>query len=140
MGGVMIVGLTIGIILSLIPFGDVGIFHPVRLVVLLMLLVALSLFRSLTVEINNGLLLCRFGSGIIRKSISLFDIEEFRTVRNPWYVGWGIRWIPGQYWLWNVSGYQAVEVVLKSGIRFRIGTDEPAALVQAIQANKIIRF
>ena len=44
--------------------------------------------------------------------------------------------MPGQYWLWNVSGLQAVELVLNNGKRFRIGTDEPENLVNAIQINK----
>ena len=53
-------------------------------------------------------------------------------MRNPWYVGWGIRLGPG-YWLWNVSGLSAVELVLADDRRFRVGTDEPEALSRAIE-------
>jgi hypothetical protein len=42
--------------------------------------------------------------------------------------------IPGQGWLWNVSGIDAVELTMKNGDRFRIGTDEPEKLVTAIEA------
>jgi len=40
--------------------------------------------------------------------------------------------------LWNVSGLRAVEFLLKDGSRFRIGTDEPEALVKAIEANRVL--
>jgi hypothetical protein len=44
--------------------------------------------------------------------------------------------MPGQYWLWNVSGLNAIELTLKNSKRFRIGTDEPEKLVDAIKVNK----
>ena len=62
-------------------------------------------------------------------------MKGWRAVRNPWYTGWGIRLGPG-YVLWNVSGRGAVELDLASGRRFRVGTDEPAALVSAIERGK----
>ena len=102
----------------------------------LLLIAVLGLFHSLTVEVKEGVLSCRFGPGIIRRRFLLSEIEGARAVRNPWYAGWGIRWRPGRYVLWNVSGFQAVELALKGGNRFRIGTDEPEALVRAIQTNK----
>ena len=102
----------------------------------LLVVAILGLFSSLTVEIKEGFLRCRLGPGIIRRRFLLTDIEEARSVRNPWYAGWGIRWRPDQYVLWNVSGRNAVELVLKGGKRFRIGTDEPDVFVQAIQKNK----
>jgi hypothetical protein len=43
--------------------------------------------------------------------------------------------MPGQYWVWNVSGLDAVELTLRSGRRFRIGTDEPEELAKAIAMN-----
>ena len=36
-------------------------------------------------------------------------------------------------WMYNVSGLDAVEIELKGGGRFRIGTDEPDELVRAIR-------
>jgi hypothetical protein len=35
--------------------------------------------------------------------------------------------------LYNVSGTNAVEIKLRSGRRFRIGTDEPEALARALR-------
>ncbi len=105
----------------------------------LLLVAILGLFYSLTVEVKDGTLNCRFGPGIIRRRFLLSDIEDAQSVRNPWYAGWGIRWMPGRCVLWNVAGLQAVELVLKNGNRFRIGTDEPDALVQAIKTNKTLQ-
>jgi hypothetical protein len=39
--------------------------------------------------------------------------------------------------LYNVSGTDAVEIELRSGRRFRIGTDEPKVLAQAIQTATV---
>lgn len=107
--------------------------------ILIFFIAALFLFYALTVEIQNNIITCSFGIGLIRKSIPLSEVQAVRAVQNPWYAGWGIRWIPGQYWLWNVSGFRAVELTMKDGKRFRIGTDEPEALVHAIESNKKMR-
>ena len=136
MGTVMIVALAVGIVLILTLFLSAGAFHPAQVPALIVLAAALALFYSLTVEIKDHTLICRFGVGLIRKRIPLSEIRQVRAVRNPWYSGWGIRWLPGQCWLWNVSGFRAVELVLKNGKRFRIGTDEPESLVHAIETNK----
>jgi hypothetical protein len=80
--------------------------------------------------------ICYFGPGLIRKKIALADIREVHAVRNSWVAGWGIHWMPGRYWLWNVSGLDAVELTLTSGKKFRIGTDEPESLIRAIHISK----
>ncbi len=138
LGWITIPAILIAIIVFLIVSGGAGISQVNQGLGLLLLVVMLGLFYSFTIEISNGILQCRFGPGIIRRRISISEIEEAKSVRNPWYSGWGIRWRPGQYVLWNVSGRRAVELVLKNGNRFRIGTNEPEALVQAIQSNKVL--
>ncbi len=134
-GSVIVIGLsTVMMIIIIVPL-DLGIFPPVLFIVLAMLAISLALFYSLNVEISDNVLVCCFGIGLIRRQILLSDIQQVRAVKNPWFGGWGIRWMPGQYWLWNVSGLHAVELLLKNGSRFRIGTDEPEALIRAIEAN-----
>jgi hypothetical protein len=91
------------------------------------------LFWSLTVELRPSTLRLKFGPGLIRKTIPLTKIQGCRTVRNPWYYGWGIHLTP-RGWLYNVSGFEAVELDLTGGRHFRIGTDEPDKLCQAIMA------
>ena len=95
----------------------------------------LLVFSSLTVEVDHQAIRLRFGVGLVRKRIGLADVSSWRAVRNPWYAGWGIRLGAG-YVLWNVSGFDAVELVLADGRRFRIGTDEPAVLASALTQAK----
>jgi hypothetical protein len=65
------------------------------------------------------------------KTVRIEDIQSAEVVENPWYAGWGIRITP-QGMLYNVSGFQAVEMRMKNGSRFRLGTDEPESLQGAI--------
>ena len=104
---------------------------PLLLITALIVLV----FSALTVEVDAEAIRLRFGIGLVRKRIPLAGGEGWREVRNPWYTGWGIRLGPG-YVLWNVSGFDAVELAFASGRRFRVGTDEPAELAAAIARAK----
>jgi hypothetical protein len=112
-----------------LPEGGTGLPGGPLLVVLVLVAV---LFGTLTVEVDREAIRLRFGIGLIRKRIPLTEVRAWQAVRNPWYSGWGIRILPGRAVVWNVSGYDAVELALADGRRFRIGTDEPGALVAAI--------
>lgn len=96
------------------------------------LVLCLSLFSTLTVRGGPDGLDVRFGPGLIRRKLAWSDIRSASPVRNSWLTGWGIRWIR-HGWLFNVSGYKAVELRLKSGRVFRIGTDDPSGLHAFIQ-------
>jgi len=99
--------------------------------VLVFIAVALVLFSSLTVVIWEEELEARFGPGPIRKRFKLSEIESCQVVKNHWYYGWGIRLTPHGV-LYNVSGFHAVEIKLRTGKKFRIGTDVPQELEEAI--------
>jgi len=105
---------------------------PVLKITLAVLPLLALMFGWLTVEIDGGRLRWFFGIGLIRKSRELIEIENAKSVRNSWIWGWGIRLTP-HGWLYNVSGLDAVEVTLKSGKKFRIGTDDAQGLERAIQ-------
>ncbi|MCK5108742.1 MAG: hypothetical protein KAR25_03540 [Methanosarcinales archaeon] len=96
--------------------------------------VFLVLFATLTVVIEEDVLRIRFGPGILRKNFSLEDVESCRVVKNPWYYGWGIHITP-HGWLYNVSGSYAVEIKMKTGTKYRIGTDVPNDLETAIRQS-----
>jgi hypothetical protein len=100
--------------------------------VLVVLAVALVLFPSLTVVIWEEELEVRFGPGTIRKRLKLNEIESCQAVKNPWYYGWGIRLTPHGV-LFRVSGLHAVEIKLRTGKKYLIGTDVPQELEQAIK-------
>ncbi len=91
-----------------------------------------GVFGWLTVSVDGKAVDVRFGLGLIRRRIPLERIEAVRTVRNPWWYGYGVRLTP-QGWMFNVSGRDAVELTIEKGRRFRIGTDQPAELRDAIR-------
>jgi hypothetical protein len=137
--GTMIIagfGVAIAVIIGQLFIPNIP--HIPMIVVGVFLLFILLLFSSLTVEVKQGSVFVRFGPGIIRREIRLSDITDAQPVKNPWFVGWGIRWVPGQFVLWNVGGLRAVELKLRDGKRFRIGTDDPEALAGAIQHNRLV--
>jgi hypothetical protein len=106
--------------------------NALLLAVLVVLVVTALLFASLTIEINGGLLKLSFGLGLLHKRVHVAGIQACAVVENPWWYGWGIHWTPHGL-LYNVAGHRAVEITLKGGQRFRIGTDEPEHLCQALQ-------
>ena len=106
-------------------------FSPFALAALILMLIAIGLFATLTVAVDEQMIKLQFGLGVIRKVFLLKDIEAYRVVENPWYYGWGIRFTP-RGWLFNVSGFSAIELQMKNGKLFRIGTDDPDGFAQAI--------
>jgi hypothetical protein len=98
------------------------------------LLFCLFAFRNLSVTVDDRQTELWFGPGWIRRKFPLSDIESCLIVRNPIFLGWGIRWFPG-CWTYNVSGLQAVELKMRDGKRYRIGTDEPDRLCEAISSR-----
>jgi hypothetical protein len=101
-------------------------------------LIILSLFSHLTVIGSvtgyNNYLEIKFGIGLLRKKLYFKDIRDCSIEKSPWYYGWGIRKIPGG-WLYNVSGSQSVQLNMKDGKIYRIGTDEPKRLAEFIQSR-----
>ncbi len=96
------------------------------------LALSLALFWRLSVTVDDHELVFGFGVGLIRKRVPLAEVRHFQPVRNPWYYGWGIHFFPGGV-LYNVSGFEAVELSLTNGKRLRVGTDQPNALCRAIE-------
>ena len=106
-------------------------FHPLTLIGLIIVLIVLGIFARLTVAVDDQMIKIQFGLSIIRKSFLLQEIERYRVVRNPWYYGWGIRFTP-RGWLFNVSGFSAIELRMKNGKLYRIGTDDPDNFAAAL--------
>ncbi len=97
-----------------------------------LMLLLMPLFGWLTVTVDEEGVTAKFGVGIIKRKIKIKEIHNATRVRNTWIMGWGIRAI-GNGWMYNVSGLDAVEIELKGGGRFRIGTDEPEELLRALK-------
>lgn len=125
-GVMMVVGLGLGALNS---------WHPAAFILLGVFTVVLAFFFNLTVEVTSEAIRCRFGPGLISKTIPMDQVKEARPVRNRWFYGWGIKRAPGA-WMFNVSGLDAVELTLVTGKKFHIGTDDPAGLLAAIDQMK----
>jgi len=93
----------------------------------------LGLFATLTVVVDDRTVSLSFGLGSLRREVVLADVNAARKVRDHWYDGWGVRIIPRGR-LYNVGGLDAVELEMENGRVVRIGTDQPDALLAAINA------
>jgi hypothetical protein len=115
------------------PSVDSGTNFAMTAVMILVVLIIAS-FGTLSVSIDENYLRLKFGYGIFRKKFSASEIASATQIKNHWYYGWGIRlWFWPRMWIFNVSGFDAVEIRMKNGKIYRIGTDEPEKLESAIK-------
>jgi hypothetical protein len=103
------------------------------LVALFFLLIA-WLFSSLTIEVTARDLVSYFGPGLTRHRIPLDSIATVERTTSSALEGWGIRFT-GRGMLYNVAGHDAVEIRLRNGRRFRLGTDDPEGLTAALRSG-----
>jgi hypothetical protein len=106
--------------------------YPIGMATFAALMLALS---RLTVSVEGTTLSVGYGAGLARRRFDLRGIEKASITKTSWLTGWGIRFTPSG-WVYNVSGRKAVQLRLASGKRFTIGTDEPEALLAAIEAAR----
>jgi hypothetical protein len=115
------------------PSVDSGTNFAITSIMVLILLILAS-FATLTVSIDGNYLRIKFGFGIFRKRLAVSEIASVERVKNRWYYGWGIRlWLWPKMWIYNISGFDAVEIITRNGKRYRIGTDTPLELETAIK-------
>ena len=102
--------------------------------IMVLILFTLASFTTLTTSIDEKYIRIKFGYGIFRKKFLLSEIVSTRQVKNHWYYGWGVRlWLWPKMWIYNVSGFDAVEIIMKDGKVYRIGADTPRELETAIK-------
>ncbi len=108
-------------------------FNKIVLVTILSVTLILASFSTLKVTINKTNLQIKFGYGIYKKNFPLKTITSVKTVKNHWYYGWGIRiWFWPSMRIYNISGFDAIEIKTKNNQTYRIGTDEPKKLEHAL--------
>jgi hypothetical protein len=105
----------------------------VGLIVVAILALTAWVFSSLTVTVNASEVSWYFGPGFWRSQIARNTIQSVAIVQNHWWNGFGIRMRPG-WRLYNVSGFDAVELRLQSGDIVRLGTDDPQGLEAALKS------
>jgi hypothetical protein len=102
-------------------------------IMIVVYLLGAAMFYNFTVEVDDDHLKCWFGIGLVRKSIPLSLVQSTETVVDPWYYVWGIKSIPGG-WLYAIAPGPMVEIKLKDGKIFHIGSDQAEKLKEAIDA------
>ena len=118
---------------SLVMAGALAAAHqPLVSLALLPILAIVGVFSRMTIELDETELRHHFGLGVWRKRVPLADVVDATRTSSSWLEGWGIR-VTMRGMLYNVAGTDAVEIQLRSGRRFRLGTDEPEVLLAALR-------
>jgi len=110
---------------------------PVLVAVLLgsvvaMLLLALA-FHSMTVQDEGDCLAIRFGPlPLFSKRIPYSAITAVEPGRTSIVDGWGIHYVPGRGWTYNLWGFGCVKVSLGKKV-IRIGSDDVDNLVSFLR-------
>lgn len=92
-------------------------------------------FATLTVRDRGDHLDVRFGPLPWFGTRVRYDtIDRVAPARSRLIDGWGVHWLPGRGWTFNLWGFDCVEI--RAGRRVvRIGTDEPEALAAFLAAR-----
>ena len=103
--------------------------------IMLFVLIILFSFSWLNVAIDKDYLKIKFGYGIYKKRFNLSEIKSVKRVKNHWYYGWGIRlWLWPRMVIFNISGFDAVEIIMNNNKIYRIGTNQPKKLEREIMS------
>lgn len=129
--------LVLLVFVPLFVIGGLGGGNTMLLIILLavgagFLLLAASI-HSLTVEDAGEHLRVRFGPlPLLGTRLKYADMADPAVGRSRTIDGWGIHWIPGRGWTYNLWGYDCVELQYR-GSPLRIGTDDAANLARFLQ-------
>lgn len=87
-------------------------------------------FGSLTVTDRGDRLSIRYGPlPLFGSSVVYSTITQVRIGRSALIDGWGIHYIPGRGWTYNLWGRDCVEIQMASS-KLRIGTDDASRLCE----------
>jgi len=119
---------------ALANLGDPRIVLPCGIFGAVMLLLALC-FGTLTVKDEGRSLLVRFGPApFFRTRVNYEAITDAQPARSSLIDGWGIHYIPGRGWTYNLWGTSCVQLTV-IGRTVRIGSDEAQNLAGFIQSK-----
>ncbi|MDO9507863.1 MAG: hypothetical protein Q7I97_00750 [Thermovirgaceae bacterium] len=96
----------------------------------IILALAVLVFTVMTVTVDEGDIEISMGLELIRKRIAIPEIASIGKVVIPWHSV-GFKKVSGG-WLYSVAVSGGVDIVMKNGKRFIIGSDDSEGLAQAI--------
>lgn len=110
-------------------------FARLLIVVPFLILLLAACFATLTVQVTAAEIDVRFGPlPLFQRRIAFTSVSEVEVARSGLIDGFGVHWIPGRGWIWNLWGFDCVALVV-DGEPFRIGTNDPTGLAEAIRSS-----
>ena len=92
-------------------------------------------FAQLTVEDEGDELAVRFGPlPLFGKRIPYHRITDVAADRSSLIDGWGLHFIPGRGWTYNVWGFDCVRLCVE-GKQIRVGTDDRENLLALLRSK-----
>ena len=126
-----------GVALGLLPLAWAVSHQPLAVAAVLAVAVVTLLlawcFRWLRVSGGSTSVTLQYGPlPLFRHRIDYADITAVEVGRSSLIDGWGIHWVPGRGWTYNLWGFDCA--VLHLGERIvRIGTDDPQGLARFLE-------
>lgn len=91
------------------------------------------IFGSLTVSDEGQWLAVRFGPlPLVGKCIRYTDITGVEIGRTRFIDGWGMQYMPGRGWGYNIWGFSCVKLTLGRKV-VSVGTDDAEGLVKFLR-------
>ena len=124
----LLLACSIPILVSAVMMGEIVLQTILYCSGALMLLFALS-FHHLTVSDEGTELLIAFGPlPLFRRRLQYRELEKVEPAKSTILDGIGIHISPSGGWVWNIWGYECVDVWYRQGRKVSIGTDDPEGL------------
>jgi len=106
--------------------------HGLLILAAVFFLVSL-MFKRLTIRDEGAHLAVRYGPlPLFRRRIPYSEIASADPDRTSWIDGWGIHWIPGRGYTYNLWGFGCVRLVVRERV-IRIGSDDVENLVSFLR-------
>jgi len=94
--------------------------------------------KQLTVTGEESGLLLQFGPiPLFRKRIPYSSMTSAEASRSSFIDGWGIHYIPGRGWTYNIWGFGCVLIRRKGKSPIRVGTDDAEGLVEFLRTRPL---
>ena len=93
-------------------------------------------FRQLSCRDEGDYLRISFGPlPLFRRKLLYSKLEKVGPSRSSWKDGWGIHLSSRGGWVWNIWGYDCVDIASTGGKKLRLGTDDLEGLAAFLQSK-----
>lgn len=101
-----------------------------------LLLFVAGCFHRLTVNGEASVLQLRFGPiPLFQKQIPYASMKSVEASRSSFIDGWGIHFVPGRGWTYNLWGRDCVLIRRQDNSLLRVGTDDVDGLLTFLRSQ-----